>query len=64
MRRPDEQAFLSIYGFESEAARHSFFHRVFSRGRLKPGKDLYPLLAIVQLIILLYIFFFYDMMEF
>ena len=34
---------------------------MFSRGRLKPGRDLYPLLAIVQVVILLYIFFFYDM---
>lgn len=46
------------------STRHSFFHRVFAKGRLKPGKDLYPLLAIVQVVILLYIFFFYDMMEF
>lgn len=46
------------------AHKHSFFHRVFSKGRIKPGKDLYPLLAIVQVIILFYIFFFYDQMEF
>ena len=30
----------------------------------KPGKDFYPLLASVQVVILFYIFFFYDMMEF
>lgn len=46
------------------ANKHSFFYRVFSRGRLKPGKDFYPMLAIVQVVILFYIFFFYDMMEF
>lgn len=46
------------------ANKHSFFYRVFSKGRLKPGKDFYPLLAITQVIILFYIFFFYDMMEF
>ncbi len=44
------------------ASKHSFFYRVFSKGRLKPGKDLYPLLAIIQVIILFYIFFFYDLM--
>ena len=44
--------------------RHSFVYRVFSKGRLKPGKDLYPMMAIVQVLILFYIFFFYDMMEF
>ncbi len=39
-------------------------YRVFSKSRLKPGKDFYPLMSVIQLIILLYIFFFYDMMEF
>lgn len=44
--------------------KHSFLYRVFSKGKVKPGKDFYPLLAFVQVLILFYIFFFYDMMEF
>lgn len=59
-----EQLFLEVYKRMRKANKHSFFYRVFSKGRLKPGKDFYPMLAIVQVIILLYIFFFYDMMEF
>ena len=55
---------MNIYKHLKAKNSYSFFHRVFSKGRLKPGKDLYPPLAIIQVIILLYIFFFYDMMEF
>jgi hypothetical protein len=53
-----------VYKKMRHAFKHSFFYRVFSKGRLKPGKDFYPLLASVQVLILFYIFFFYDMMEF
>ena len=63
-RKNAEPQFLEMYKSMRHANKHSFFYRVFSKGRLKPGKDLYPMLAILQVIILLYIFFFYDMMEF
>lgn len=53
-----------MYKILSQPSKHSFFYRVFSKSRLKPGKDFYPLMSAIQLLILLYIFFFYDMMEF
>jgi len=59
-----EEQFINVYKKMRHASKHSFFYRVFSKGRLKPGRDFYPLLAIVQVIILFYIFFFYDQMEF
>lgn len=55
---------MEIYKNLSQPDKHSFFYRVFSKSRFKAGKDFYPLMSTVQLIILLYIFFFYDMMEF
>lgn len=55
---------MDIYKNLAEPQKHSFLYRVFSKSRFKPGKDFYPLMATVQLFILLYIFFFYDMMEF
>lgn len=58
-----EQQFMDVYRNLSEPENHSFLYRVFSKSRFKPGKDFYPLMASIQLIILLYIFFFYDMME-
>lgn len=59
-----EQDFMDIYKNLSQPEKHSFLYRVFSKSRFKPGKDFYPLMASIQLFILMYIFFFYDMMEF
>lgn len=58
-----EEDFMDIYKNLTEPDNHSFFYRVFSKSRFKPGKDFYPLMASLQLFILMYIFFFYDMME-
>jgi hypothetical protein len=58
-----EEEFMGIYKNLSEPKKHSFWYRVFSKSRFKPGKDYYPLMSGIQLFILLYIFFFYDMME-
>lgn len=55
---------MEIYTNLSQPNKHSFWYRVFSKARFKAGKDFYPLLSGIQLIILLFIFFFYDMMEF
>ena len=55
---------MDTYKNLSQPNKHSFIYRVFSKARFKPGRDFYPLMSGIQLIILLYLFFFYDLMEF
>ena len=55
---------MENYRSLTQPEKHSFLYRVFSKSRFKPGKDFYPIMSSIQLVILLFIFFFYDMMEF
>jgi hypothetical protein len=38
----------------------TLFYQFFSKHNLKPGKDMYPYICTTQVIIFIYIFFFYD----
>ena len=59
----EEEFFTFIRQNDIDCEYMVFFDRAFSKHNLKPGKDLYPYIAVVQVFIAFYIFFFYDQLK-
>lgn len=47
----------------SSFKKENFFIRIFNKYNKRPGRDYYPWIALVQMIILIYIFIFYTRID-